>query len=398
MATQTEHLETIGHICATLQKPYGVIRRALAEVGAEPAIVLNGVPHFAEANVEAALAAWAAAALSGTLATGSPGALWQNIGGPASGDTLATGLYAAISEIEGGNVGPGAIGVTITVASTANVPAGGVSWWITSDSAGTATIAGTLPTNSLGQVLFMLNAGVNYLWRQSLTYNFPAPVPITVEGSSMSVTFADGTVIAGPVSGYATPSDMFQIFGFVNCQKWSILSANDPDSPAGIAESQSRYNWALSSSAVDFNNAMRQGGYTLPVTGPEATIWAKNVVATQAGLYLYQHLKPTQRGADGRPTPDRYDGIFTWAEPQLDFVRSRKLKLDAAVFGKGTNAPFRPTRGAVAPMGPVWVDTAPGHSRRPGRLQYERQRLVNMRDTSSSRLRRRTSSGKVGRP
>ena len=27
MATQTLHFESIGHICATLQKPYGVIRR-----------------------------------------------------------------------------------------------------------------------------------------------------------------------------------------------------------------------------------------------------------------------------------------------------------------------------------------------------------------------------------
>ena len=51
MATQTQHLESIGHICATLQKPYGDIRRALADVGAEPAMVLNGVAHYAEADV-----------------------------------------------------------------------------------------------------------------------------------------------------------------------------------------------------------------------------------------------------------------------------------------------------------------------------------------------------------
>jgi hypothetical protein len=54
MATETQHLESIGHICATLQKPYGAIRRALADVGAEPAIVLNGVAHYAEADVERA--------------------------------------------------------------------------------------------------------------------------------------------------------------------------------------------------------------------------------------------------------------------------------------------------------------------------------------------------------
>ena len=49
---QTQHLESIGHICATLQRPYGVIRRTLAEVGAEPAMVLNGIAHYREVDVE----------------------------------------------------------------------------------------------------------------------------------------------------------------------------------------------------------------------------------------------------------------------------------------------------------------------------------------------------------
>jgi hypothetical protein len=52
MATQTQHLESVGHICTTLQRPYGVIRRTLAELGVEPAMVLNGVAHYAEADVE----------------------------------------------------------------------------------------------------------------------------------------------------------------------------------------------------------------------------------------------------------------------------------------------------------------------------------------------------------
>jgi hypothetical protein len=49
---RTQHLETIGHACTTLQRPYGVIRRALAELGVEPAMVLNGVAHYAESDVE----------------------------------------------------------------------------------------------------------------------------------------------------------------------------------------------------------------------------------------------------------------------------------------------------------------------------------------------------------
>jgi hypothetical protein len=311
-----------------------------------------GTAVLTEANVVSALGTWTEAALSGTPAAGSPGALWKNIGVPATGGTPATGLYAAIGDIEGGGIGPGGISTAIVIKSTAGALLGGVSAWITSDSAGATTIAGTLESNSLGTVAFMLNAGLNYLWRASPTYNFPNPQPITVEGSSVSITFSDGTVIAGPASGYAVRSDIEQIFGVPNVIKWALLSANDPDSPTGLAEITARINWAISVATVDFENAMRQGRYTLPITGTGASVWATTVVATLAGLLLYQHLKPTQRDQDGRPIPDRYDGIFTWAEQQMNFVRSGKLRLDAAVFGKGTNAPeatHERSRGAYGP-------------------------------------------------
>jgi len=54
MSEQTQHLETIGHACATLQAPYGTVRRALEAVGAMPAVVINGVPHYAEGDIERA--------------------------------------------------------------------------------------------------------------------------------------------------------------------------------------------------------------------------------------------------------------------------------------------------------------------------------------------------------
>ncbi len=145
---------------------------------------------------------------------------------------------------------------------------------------------------------------------------------------------------APTVGAYASRGDLENIFGIPNIKKWAILSQNDQDSSAGMDEIINRINWAIGVASVDFENAMRQGRYTLPITGSGASVWATTVVATLAGLLLYQHLKPTQRDQDGRPLPDRYDGIFTWAEQQMNFVRSGKLRLDAAVFDKGTNAPF----------------------------------------------------------
>ena len=51
---EPKHLESIGHACTTLQASYGAVRRALEEVGAEPAMIINGVAHYAESDVERA--------------------------------------------------------------------------------------------------------------------------------------------------------------------------------------------------------------------------------------------------------------------------------------------------------------------------------------------------------
>ena len=158
-------------------------------------------------------------------------------------------------------------------------------------------------------------------------------------GDGPPVTLGGGTT-ALPSNLLCSRSDIENIFGIPNIIKWALLSANDPASSAGQAEITNRINWAISVSSTDFRNAMRQGGYVLPLNGADGVIWQTNITAIRAGLYLYMHLRPTQRGEDGRPTPDRYDGLFTYCEQQLDFVRSRKIKLDGTQFGSGVNGPL----------------------------------------------------------
>jgi len=46
MTTATRHLESIGHLCASLQKPYATIRRAIDTLGIVPAVTINGIDHF----------------------------------------------------------------------------------------------------------------------------------------------------------------------------------------------------------------------------------------------------------------------------------------------------------------------------------------------------------------
>ena len=54
MATHTQYLESVGHLCQLFQRPYAAVRRALDEIGAQPTVVINGVAHYAEGDVERA--------------------------------------------------------------------------------------------------------------------------------------------------------------------------------------------------------------------------------------------------------------------------------------------------------------------------------------------------------
>ncbi len=171
-----------------------------------------------------------------------------------------------------------------------------------------------------------------------------------------SFTLNDASPFTVPTgNGLCTRGDIEQIYGVPNVYKWSLLSNQDPNTAGGPAEITNRINWAINLSSTDFRNAIRQGGYRLEpnadgalslvasssgVTGQDAIIWQTNIVAIKAGLYLYIHLRPTQRGEDGRPLRSEWDGLFTFAEQQLDFIRARKLRLDALPTGKGTSAPF----------------------------------------------------------
>ena len=95
----------------------------------------------------------------------------------------ATDSAEAISEavaLLSGAAGSGAISFPITVNDEDSNPIDGVEVWVTTDSAGTNVVAGTLSTDALGLTTFMLDAGSYYVWRQKSGYNFTNPVSITV--------------------------------------------------------------------------------------------------------------------------------------------------------------------------------------------------------------------------
>ena len=46
MTSQTQHLESIGHLACTLRVPVARVRRAAESAGVKPAISINSIDHY----------------------------------------------------------------------------------------------------------------------------------------------------------------------------------------------------------------------------------------------------------------------------------------------------------------------------------------------------------------
>jgi hypothetical protein len=90
-----------------------------------------------------------------------------------------TGTYGKVSEWTSALAGAGSETVTITCLDSTSNAVEGVAVWVTSDIAGTTVVAGTLYSNSSGQVVVYLDVGTAYVWRQG-GQNWTNPQTITV--------------------------------------------------------------------------------------------------------------------------------------------------------------------------------------------------------------------------
>jgi hypothetical protein len=87
-------------------------------------------------------------------------------------DTEISGVAAAI--------GSGLLICTWTQKDDAGNPMDNVQIWITTDEAGSNVVAGAIYTNTAGEVVFHLDAGTYYVWREKGGYNFTNPQTWTV--------------------------------------------------------------------------------------------------------------------------------------------------------------------------------------------------------------------------
>jgi hypothetical protein len=128
--------------------------------------------------------------IMGTASAGAPGYVgidWSKINLPASVQDLSQTTIKNLDNAPpggggggGGPIGPGGSSVTIHAQDLGGNPIPGVYTWVTTDSAGNNKIAGTLPTDTFGNVGFMLQPGSYYSWMQKPNYTLTNPTPITV--------------------------------------------------------------------------------------------------------------------------------------------------------------------------------------------------------------------------
>lgn len=165
-ATRAGYLDNLSAgAVATAAKLLSLFQSALRnDVTVDPDI---GGTYNDAAHSQQALAA-ASAPSAATIAD----AVWDEaIAGHLTAGSTGLALNGA-----GGAAGSGAITYTYTVTNSDDgLPIAGVAVWVTTDSAGTNVVAGTLVTDSFGVVTFYLDAGTYYLWRQLAGWTFANP-------------------------------------------------------------------------------------------------------------------------------------------------------------------------------------------------------------------------------
>jgi hypothetical protein len=107
-------------------------------------------------------------------------AVWDEaIAAHSSAGSTGLTLAQALAGLSSSVAGLGSVSNTITV-TVGGVGLEGVDVWVTSDEAGTTVVAGTLQTDTNGEVVFLLDPGTYYVWQQKTGYNFECPDELTV--------------------------------------------------------------------------------------------------------------------------------------------------------------------------------------------------------------------------
>ena len=122
-------------------------------------------------------------------------------------------------------------------------------------------------------------------------------------------------------SDYCDRSDIEDLFGTVNVEKWGDL--NNTKVPAEIAARIAR---AISTSSDDMDDQLRQGPYLIPVVTAAGTTPGTivDICAKLAGVWLYE-----ARGTEDSKGIHRLSSVKGEAHLALANIRTGKTRIDS---------------------------------------------------------------------
>jgi len=150
-------------------------------------------------------------------------------------------------------------------------------------------------------------------------------------------TLGAGTAIVQTLDGtvYCSESDINQVYGGDNVQKWADLNNNED-----ADEITARINRAITVATNGINDILRGGRYALPITDTTAAVALIDLCATLAGVWLYE-----SRGVeDFDPETGRAVHKLVYmrdrATKKLEAIRANRIQLDVEkTTRKGTASP-----------------------------------------------------------
>jgi phage gp36-like protein len=225
----------------------------------------------------------------------------------------------------GVSTGPGADAILITITnSTTSLPVADADVWITSDAGGQTVIAGTLQTDSSGQITFMLDDGSGYyLWMQKDGVN-------SIEAEAFEADAADGndftttTATAASDDSYVTQAYMETVRGSVNIRKWSNKGGSQSTVDIDAV------NAARADSTLEINGILMKR-YTIPLVNTSATDvarlrkWAERIASYL--LYIGRGLQ--EDDPTGNQLRTEYSDTIAEVTAFADPSRASNQSLDA---------------------------------------------------------------------
>jgi hypothetical protein len=214
---------------------------------------------------------------------------------------------------------------------------------------GAVTLAGSGCTLNCPQIAIAAGSSL----RGSGSLSIPCALNVAMAGAFYGTWGTIGAIIPAPAVGPAaavaltycdSTTDLNNIFGQANLDKWANLSLLDPSTAAGQQAIANQRIMAVEFATAYIEDRLRDGPYAIPVLNADGTVprTVVRICATAAGVWLYENLGAVHMNEETGEPEHRYAAYAKWVDRMLDMIRAGKLRLTAgrSGSGRGCNSPF----------------------------------------------------------